>query len=308
MVFSKLLINQLNAHSDAAWLPHVTRDKLEKAHWIVNLCADADEYGQSMHLLAEMLEGLDVPVFNHPQHVLMSRRDTSAEILKDVPGLIAPQCKRFRPTHPDDFQAVFEQNNFAYPVILRTWASQTGTNQIIIETENDWARIHTIPWGGQFMFMTQWMDFSNENGDWVKSRIVVTPEKVGLRHTLIGQNWKVHSGERKEKQIDRELALTMNPDRWPHLVKIGEEVRKRIPLTCIGIDVGWKSEEETILFEANAAMSIIAGGMTPIYRRLDFATNIHRCEDQILDALISVTGQPFRKTPAKLFDDLEGAA
>ncbi len=302
MLLTPLMLKQLGAHSEALWLPNVSRDKLKQAHWIVNLCADADDYGQSMHQLAEMLDGLDVPVFNHPKDVLASRRDTSASLLQDIPGFNAPQCQRFRPKHPRDFEKVFEEFGFSYPVILRTWASQTGTNQILIENENDWARIHSIPWGGQYMFMTQWVDFSNENGDWVKARVVITPEKVGVRHTYIGQSWKVHAEDRSDERIDRELARTLNPDRWPHFIRLGEEIRKRIPLSCIGVDVGWKSESETVLFEANAAMSILTGHKTPEYRRMDFGTAIHRSEDQIWDALISVTGQPFQKRQVKLFD------
>jgi len=49
-------------------------------------------------------------------------------------------------------------------------------------------------------------------------------------------------------------------------------------------------------------MSILTGHKTPEYRRMDFGTAIHRSEDQIWDALISVTGQPFQKRQVKLFD------
>ncbi len=302
MVLTPIMLRELGKHADALWLPQVSRERLSQAHWIVNLCADADDYGQSMHQLAEMLEGLDTPVFNHPKDVLASRRDTSAELLEGIPGFVVPQCKRFKPTHPRDFEQVFEQHGFSYPVILRTWASQTGTNQILIEDENDWGRIHTIPWGGQCIFMTQWIDFSNENGDWVKARIVITPDKVGIRQTMIGKSWQVHAKDRVKELIDRELTCSLHPEKWPHFQKLGEEVRKRIPLTCIGVDVGWKSHDEIILFEANAAMSILSGSMTPEYRRMDYATIIHRCEDQVWDALISITGVPFRKTPFKFFD------
>lgn len=292
---------EIRRHARVLWLPNVKRSQLEGAKWIINLCADADEYENTMRTAEDLLDSIDVPVFNHPRYIPLTRRDVAWKILDGIEGLIAPQCQRFMATHPDDFKKVFQENGFDYPVIVRPYALQTGRYQTLIKSEDDWNKIDQIPWGGTYMYMTQWVDFSNKNGDWVKSRIVVTPEEIGVRHTLIGSDWQVHAEQRQGSRVDRELARTQTPSRWAHFRRIGEEARKRIPLDTFGIDVGWKSEGETVLFEANAAMSILSQGNTPIYRRLDFATNIHRSEDQVWNALINKTGQPFRKIPEKLF-------
>jgi len=296
-----IMEKEIRKNAKVLWLPNVKREQLERARWIINLCADADEYENTMQIAEQLLDGIEAPVFNHPRYIPLTRRDVVWKVLEGIEGLITPQCTRFLANHPDDFPKVFREMGFEYPVIIRPYALQTGRYQTLIRSDEDWTKIDKIPWGGTFMYMTQWVDFSNENGDWVKSRIVVTPEDIGVRHTLIGGDWQVHAEQRLGTRVDREIARTQTPSRWQHFRKIGEEARKRIPLDTFGIDVGWKSQSETVLFEANAAMSILSQGHTPEYRRLDFATNIHRSEDQIWNALINKTGQPFRKIPEKLF-------
>lgn len=256
-----------------------------RPNWIINMLADPDHYPHALEALDKALKERPVPVLNHPYAVLKTRRNLVWRELKDVPNLIAPKCVRFLATHPNHFIQAFEKAEFSYPVIVRPTGSHTGKEMLFIESQADWPKIYTIPWGGREIYMTQWVSFQSNEGHWRKLRLCITPDRIGLRHILFGDGWLVHAMERGAEEVERELDILKGQDDWAVLQQIGKDIRKRLGMDFCGVDLGYKSEGEFVLFEANASMSILSRANTPEYRQKEYFANLERLDADVWRAM-----------------------
>ena len=287
----------LNQATHSLWFPVKEPEKLQMPRngWIVNFCADPDEYARAMDFLQKLADDNKLPVFNHPQGILNSRRDKAAALLEGVDGLTVPQCVRFSPKRPEDFQQVFADNGFTYPVLVRPAASQSGTELLRIEDDSGWDAIHGIPWGGRTMHMTQFVDFANADGEYLKVRAVCVGEQVYIRHILIADDWLVHAMDRTNAIVDREFDLHRQLTANPTFQAVVKEARKRIGLDFFGIDLGWRGDDDFVLFEANAAMSILSRAHMPEYRRPEYLKILKDIEEGVIRAIRAVQFRAAKK-------------
>jgi glutathione synthase/RimK-type ligase-like ATP-grasp enzyme len=284
-------IEQLLAEAtETLWFPisRGTKLTLPKQAWFVNFCADPDEYARAMANLKRMAEMSGAPVFNHPDGVMNSRRDRVSEILQGIDGLTVPKCVRFSPKLPQDFQDEFERGGLSYPVLVRPAASQSGTHLVKVDGPDDWDRIFTIPWGGQVMHMTQFVDFANADGEYIKIRAVCAGDRVIIRHTLIATDWLVHAMDRTDAIVDREFQLHKQLYESPVFNAVVREAKQRIGLDFFGLDLGWRGQDDFVLFEANAAMSILSTAHMPTYRRPEYAKILKDIEEAVVRAIRAV--------------------
>jgi hypothetical protein len=287
----------LTKHAAEYWHPGGKEQKARKFDWIINTLADPDRYTDALEYLETHLKTRPMPVFNHPSAVLATRRDIIWKRLSGVENLIAPKCERFTPTHPDHFRAAFDRGGFSYPVLVRPAGSHTGTDLVLIEGDSDWDKVFEISWGGQDIYMTQWEDFQNADGDWPKLRLTITPTHVRLRHILYGDGWLIHAAERDAEKAERELAILLNTDGWTTLQKLGADIRDRVGLDYFGVDLGWKSDTEFVLFEANASMSILSTSNMPTHRQEDYVSVLKLIESDVWEALSNFCGVARDPTP-----------
>lgn len=269
-------------------LPRGAKLTLPPGAWMVNFCADGDEYAGAMAYLGGLLRDTGMPCFNPPEGVMNSRRDRVAALAEGTPHLTVPRCVRFAPKLPADFEATFADHGFAYPVLVRPAASQSGTHLVKIDSAADWDKVHTIPWGGRTLFMTQFVDFAGEDGSYLKIRAVCAGDRIVIRHTLFGSDWIVHAMDRTPEVTDREFdthaALYANPA----FTAVVREVKARLGLDFFGIDMGMIAPDRFVLFEANAAMSILSRAHMPEYRRADYERILTNVEEAVIAALRAV--------------------
>lgn len=280
----------INQSAETLWFPikKGTKVSLPKQPWFINFCADADEYNRAMIFLSHLLKETGAPVFNHPDGIMKSRRDRVSEVLQEIPGLTVPRCIRFAPKRPADFKAAFAENSLSYPVLVRPAASQSGTHLVKINGPDDWDKVHSIPWGGQTLHMTQFVDFANEMGEYIKVRAVIASDQVFIRHTLIASEWLVHAMDRTDAVVDREFLLHQKLRESSSFNSMVREAKQRIGLDFFGLDLGWKAEDQFVLFEANAAMSILSTAHMPTYRRPEYAKILKDIEEAVVRALRAV--------------------
>ncbi len=284
IVLTNAMKTELTKHATDYW--HPGNDQWENGvDWVVNMLAEPDRYVDALQHFDQKLIGKSLPVFNHPRAILDTQRDVVWKRLADVDSLIAPRCDRFVATHPHQFREAFAQGGFDFPVLIRPAGSHTGNDLIIIESKRDWDKIYSISWSGREMYMAQWVDFQSANGDWPKLRLSITRDSIRVRHILFGDSWLVHASERDAETVERELEVLLGADNWPILQKLGDDIRQRIGLDFFGVDLGWKSETEFVLFEANASMSILSNQNMPVHRREDYVASLQLIEDDIWRAL-----------------------
>jgi len=130
LVLPKPLDAGLNRAARTYWHPQPDVPWPARPAWILNTCADADDYARAIQLLDEAYPG--TPIFNHPRAVMAARRDIAGLILKNIPGLEVPRCKRFRAAGPQSFAGCFNDGSFRFPVTMRRSTARNGLGQIVI--------------------------------------------------------------------------------------------------------------------------------------------------------------------------------
>ncbi|MDP4823511.1 MAG: hypothetical protein NWR47_06135 [Aestuariivirgaceae bacterium] len=262
MVFPEDLSLALAKRVNMVWFPPGHGVALNAAPWIINSSGDADEYEVALTWLSRLHAARRVPILNHPDAVLASRRDRISQTLQDIPGLTVPKCVRFKPLSPEDFVAAFEDGQFRYPVLVRPVGSQTGRSLVKINGPESWGEIHTIPWGGSHVFMTQYVDFAGADGAYTKMRIACVGKDHVLRHVKFSDGWLVHNTSTSGTKVSEEMRILDEVAASEPLAQVIEAIKSRVRLDFWGIDVGYQGPgKPLVFFEANAAMSIVRRGL-----------------------------------------------
>jgi len=262
---------ELVRHSITFWHPMQDRFPLKGIPWIVNACADADEYRSGLEMLAKATAGTHLPVFNRPEVVLETARDKVIEKVKGIPHLIVPHCIKFEPKLPKDFLTAFEHGGFEYPVLVRPATSQTGRGLIKVDGPDDWDKIYTIDWAGRALYMTQFVDRRDESGRFSKFRVAYINREPFIRSAYTRDEPIVHGVPRTPKSIRQEIATIEKLRKNETLQAIISELGDRIRLNFWGVDLGYSADGDFVFFEGTASMSITSQSNTPAEHRQLFA-------------------------------------
>ena len=136
--------------------------------------------------------------------------------------------------------------------------------------------------------MTQFVDFRDSNGRFTKARMVIAGNKISLRHILSSDDWLIHAGNRDQASADHELERLGTVTSWDRMMQVGRDIHARIGLDFFGVDLGIQSDDSFVLFEANAAMSILSTNHTPEYRQQDYLDHIASIERDVVAALQAI--------------------
>lgn len=247
---------------DLVWFPPGNADALNNAPWIINNSGDADAYETSLMWFCTLPAATRVPVFNHPDAILRTRRDRIARALQGINGLNVPKCVRFKPAKPKDFVRVFEAEGFQYPVLLRPVGSQTGKHLLKIDGPEGWSDIYKIPWGGSHMFMTQFVDYVGEDNRYTKIRIAFVGNGHVLRHVKFSDDWIVHNDSKANERVADEMRILDELATSEALANVIKAVKRHVRLDYWGMDIGYQGPGKPfVFFEANASMSILQNGL-----------------------------------------------
>lgn len=261
------------------WYPHKPEVSPPSARWIVNHCADADEYRDGLVWLDEVYGGT-TPIFNHPRAVARSRRDHSSTTLRGIEGLVVPRVARLRATSRAAFERCFHNSGFRFPVLVRPCRSQTGRGLLKIERSHDWDQAVNTIWFGQPHFMTEFVDFGTDDGVYLKARVIFVAERFFIRHIKGATGWKVHNDT--DNSIadfeEREMELIEKLNQNQVFLGACSAIPARTGLDFCGMDVGVNPERnQFVMFECNAAMSVFSRS----YERIDAERQARRDRLQI---------------------------
>ena len=255
-------VSALERGAHTVWYPPASPVTHQNVQWIVNLCADADEYRGAL-LSLDKAFGETAPIFNHPRAVAMSRRDLMAQRLQGVDHLVVPHCVRFRADSPDSFAATFAEHGFTYPVLVRPAASQTGQGLHRIDGQRDWPRLHLSNGYGKWHFMTQFHDTRTASGRFCKVRASFVGGTWRIRAFREDTDWLI-TGSVRALSSELRDGMTRNIDRLladEAFKAMLDQIGARVPLDFFGIDIG-VADDYFVFFEANAAMTM-ARASTP---------------------------------------------
>lgn len=269
-------------------LRQARRPDLSHYRCILNLIAEPEENEKSLTAMRKLLRTAPGRVLNPPDKVLATTRDQIARRLSGIDGLVAPRVIRLAPGDAARRLRFIEASGLSWPLIVRPLATHGGKVLGRFDNGDDLAAAMdpATPY-----LAIEYVDFRSEDGLYRKHRIFLFGSTMILRHRLISDDWNVHARDRERVMADRpdliaeERALLDDPTRpfdasTRHVI---ETIRKRIGLDFFGIDFGFDRESRMVLFEANAAMSILPFSDDP---RFDYLKRCLAPAQQAFRALV----------------------
>jgi len=256
--------------------------------WIVNFCADADEYRGGL-LGLDAAFGQSLPIFNHPRAVALTRRDLSAATLQGIDGLVVPRCHRFLAEESDSFQRAFKDGGFRYPVLVRPAGSQTGKDLFRVDGPFDWPNVYRSHWFGRRHFMTEFHDTATPEG-FLKLRAGLFGGVMRIHSIKQSGHWRINhnTGETAPDAFAaREAEICARLIAEGRLDAVMQEIGARSGMDAIGADIGLLPDGRFVLFEANAAMTLT---LPAAYYTSDIAKErlrrLHRPFEEALEASV----------------------
>lgn len=225
----------------------------------INFMADADILAVSLRQAAMVARQMRTPCFNHPAAVLASGRDAVSRVLKDVPGLQVPTTVKVRADREAQLLQAMEDAGIEYPVIVRMAGDQGGVSTVRVDGPDGWEALNALPWGGRDVYLTQYVDFSDDDGCFRKVRLAVVGERVLIKHHYTSSEWMIHFRARGAKSDIEEPPFLANfeTDTLPKIQAAVLEMARRLGLDYFGIDASIRPDGRLLVFEANATMNML---------------------------------------------------
>jgi glutathione synthase/RimK-type ligase-like ATP-grasp enzyme len=238
---------------------------------------DADRAGDALAAAAAILARTTRPVINHPARLRASERVANAERLAALRDVIAPRARRLA-------RAALAGADIRFPLVLRAPGHHMGRYSLLVERPDELAAAAARLPGGE-LIASEFVDVRGGDG-WVrKYRAMIAGGRIYPLHLAISQHWKVHyfsapMAEHPEHRAEEARFLADLPAALgPRATAALERIRDALALDYAGIDFALGAGGDVVVFEANAAMSVLAPDADPRwdYRRAPVA--------RIVDAL-----------------------
>lgn len=261
MDFGKLKVDSLNLFGDK----HKQRIRISpKISVIFNEISDADSHQGALKRCEALCRKAQLPVINHPSNIRKTTRDNIPVLLKDIPGLQVPATVAVTPRSPDDIFTEIDRAGLEFPVIVRLAGQHGGISSILISGRNDYDKLHVYPFDGSKFYLTQFVDYVSDDGNYRKFRIVVIDGVPLYRHHLIDRQWMIHASSRHSMEknnafMDECRVLRENFDKQtaPAIRPAVDEITRRLQLEYYGIDCHIDKQGSILVFEINANMAIL---------------------------------------------------
>ena len=243
---------------------------------IFNAIGDADLCEPALEAAIQLIARSRAPIINDPRAVMRSGRISNASRLAALPGVVTP---RTLPVGRDFLignggAAWLTQQQFTFPLLLRSPGYHTGRNFILVEREAELAAAAaTLP--GKELLAIEYLDARGRDGSARKYRVMLIDGKIYPLHLAISQNWKVHyftsdmadkPDHRQEERVFLDDMRSVIGDKA--MAALGA-IRDALGLDYAGVDFGLNGSGDLLLFEANATMVIASPDADPrwAYRR-----------------------------------------
>jgi tetratricopeptide (TPR) repeat protein len=221
---------------------------------VVNAIADADRAPHALERAAEIARRSPRPLVNAPERIAATGRVANAARLAGLAGVVAPAARLVRRDAP---QAP------AFPAIVRAPGRHMGRGAALVRDAGEFAAALAALPGRQDAIAIDYVETRSPDGAWRKYRVMTIDGTLYPLHVAIAHRWDVHyfSSAMSENagylaEEGRFLAdprATIGAAAWAAL----EGVRDVLGLEYAGIDFALDADGRIVVFEANAAMTVL---------------------------------------------------
>jgi glutathione synthase/RimK-type ligase-like ATP-grasp enzyme len=264
---------------------------------IVGISA-ADDSRDALTALESALAAWPKPIFNLPQHVPTTERNTASQLLQNVPGLLIPPTLR---ASRETLQAIATgevrvAEQFAgcdFPLILRPEGSHGGRGLEKIDSAGDVSGYLSRVEGAAF-FLAPFIDYSNEDGLFRKFRIALIEGVPYACHMAVSSHWMVHyvNADMYEDAARREEEAAFMAGfadfACRHRCAL-DAIAQRTGLDYVAVDCAVTRDNQFLVFEIDHAMVVHA--MDPVelfpYKKI----HMQKVRDAFRDFLLRRTNR-----------------
>jgi glutathione synthase/RimK-type ligase-like ATP-grasp enzyme len=244
------------------------REALPPHALIVNGVADADLSARALERAEELIAGSTSPVINHPARIRATARAANAQRLSGLPGVTAPAIKSIARG------ALLAGVVRDFPMLIRSPGFHTGRHFVRVDEPGALASaVESL--AGDELLAIEYLDARANDGLIRKYRVMFVDGALYPLHLAISSDWKVHyfSADMAQsaalREEERRFLEDMPAVLGARAMRALEEICAALALEYAGIDFGLAADGSLLLFEANAAMTVVPPGPEPMwnYRR-----------------------------------------
>jgi tetratricopeptide (TPR) repeat protein len=225
-----------------------------------NAVGDADQGAPFLDQVELIARHLTCPVLNPPRLIPPTRRDRSATLFRDIPGLVVPPTERRSSAELRALAA----GRLERPLLVRPPGSHGGTNLRRVDdaaTLADYLDTTPVP----EHYVSEFRDYRSADGHYRKYRLIFVDRQVYAYHLAISGDWLVHywrAGMAEAPWKLEEEEMFLSDYRNVFVGPAGDTVRAmalRLDLDYGGADCSLLPDGRVLLFEANASMLVHVG-------------------------------------------------
>jgi thioredoxin-like negative regulator of GroEL len=244
---------------------------LDGFHAVINAIGDADRCRRGLDAATALLRGTSVRLFNAPEQVLVTGRETLSVRLRGLEGV---RTARVRTLPRELFcagraAAMLAAEGWHCPLLLRAVGFHSGHHFPKVET---FAQLDAagaaLP--GDEVLAIEWLDSRAADGLFRKYRAMLIGGAIYPLHLAVARQWKVHyfSSEMAKSSDYRaeELRYLADPEAviGSGAMAALHRIREALGLDYAGVDFALGADGEVLVFEANATMRIVPPPSGPL--------------------------------------------
>ena len=224
---------------------------------LFNAIGDADLCREGLEIACMLARRSASPSINSPDAVLRTGRLDNAARLAKLPGVIAPEIRMLSKA------ALLSESDLTFPLLLRSPGFHGGNYFVRVDDRDALqAALSELP--GEELFAMTYLESRHEDGLFRKFRVMSIDGALYPVHMAASRQWKVHyfSSDMAENASCRKEEEAFLNDFSAYLgaarVSALEAVGRSLGLDYCGMDFGIGRDGSLLLYEANAAMNIVA--------------------------------------------------
>ncbi|MFC3051051.1 TauD/TfdA family dioxygenase [Kordiimonas pumila] len=240
--------------------------KLPTIDLILNTVSCGDRMKESLQAIDVLVKKYNnIPVINHPKHVIAASRVGNYERLKDLDALVFP--KTIAVTIDRNKIEVQAQENIlgaglTLPIIMRPQFTHTGSGMALVRSFDELVEYLYQNHKSIHFYGIQWHDHADERGLYNKIRILCIDGRYYPIAHLMHNEWNVHSGDRYSV-MDKNLFLQDMEKRFladmpaflgATALNAFNALKDVMKLDFFGVDFTLLPDGRPYIFECNAAM------------------------------------------------------
>lgn len=225
-----------------------------------NSICEPDRNKKGLELAQQIITDNKIPVLNHPENILATKRDLIYQRFVNHDGVVIPKTLRIAPKYCRDVRAIIEKGEISLPCIFRPAGTHVSHGVCLIKELSDTDELECFAFDGRDYYLSEFYDCRDGDGLYRKFRVIYVDGKIYPRHLFVSNDWCVGGKTKRTEQeyLDEEKRFVDNFQSY-----LGEEAIAKLNSFCatigldfFGLDLNMRPDRTLVLFEANACMSV----------------------------------------------------